>query len=171
MSLETIELIKNNKIAIIRLNRPKLLNAVNEQLVWDFQDATNDVKDDNDIKVVILTGSGRGFSAGADLSERKASWKGSEDALIRGYKPFFENIINMPQPVIGSIAGPAAGIGAAIAMSCDLRIMSDDSYIMSVFSNIALVPDGGLSWYLPKYMGYSKAYESVSYTHLRAHET
>ena len=159
MSLETIELIKNNKIAIIRLNRPKLLNAVNEQLVWDFQDATNDVKDDNDIKVVILTGSGRGFSAGADLSERKASWKGSEDALIRGYKPFFENIINMPQPVIGSIAGPAAGIGAAIAMSCDLRIMSDDSYIMSVFSNIALVPDGGLSWYLPKYMGYSKAYE------------
>jgi len=159
MTLQTIELIKNNKIAIIRLNRPKLLNAVNEQLVWDFQEATHDVKNDNDIKVVILTGAGRGFSAGADLSERKASWKGSEDALIRGYKPFFENIINMPQPVIGSIAGPAAGIGAAIAMSCDLRVMSEDSYILSVFSNIALVPDGGLSWYLPKYMGYSKAYE------------
>ena len=65
----------------------------------------------------------------------------------------------MPKPVIGSISGPAAGIGAAIAMSCDLRVMSEDSYILSVFSNIALVPDGGLSWYLPKYMGYSKAYE------------
>ena len=65
----------------------------------------------------------------------------------------------MPKPVIGSIAGPAAGICAAIAMSCDLRVMSEDSYILSVFSNIALVPDGGLSWYLPKFMGFSKAYE------------
>ena len=159
MKLDTIELNKKNNIAIIKLNRPKLLNGVNEQLVWDFQKATEDVKDDIDIKLVILTDSGRGFSAGADLSERKASWEGSKDALIRGYKPFFENIINMPKPVIGSIAGPAAGIGAAIAMSCDLRVMSEDSYILSVFSNIALVPDGGLSWYLPKYMGFSKAYE------------
>ena len=159
MNLETIELTKKNKIAVIKLNRPKLLNAVNEQLVWDLQKATEDVKNDDDIRVVILVGSGRGFSAGAYLSERKASWKGSKDALIRGYKPFFENIINMPKPVIGAISGPAAGIGAAIAMSCDLRVMSEDSYILSVFSNIALVPDGGLSWYLPKYMGYSKAYE------------
>ena len=65
----------------------------------------------------------------------------------------------MPKPVIASIQGPAAGIGAAFAMSCDLRIMTDDAYILSVFSNIALVPDGGLSWLLPKYLGYGKAYE------------
>ena len=159
MSLQTIELTKKDKVAIIKLNRPELLNAVNEQLVWDFQKATEDVKNDDSVRVVIVTGSGRGFSAGADLSEKKASWKGSKDALLRGYKPFFENIINMPKPVIGSISGPAAGIGAAIAMSCDLRVMSDDSYILSVFSNIALVPDGGLSWYLPKFMGFAKAYE------------
>ena len=158
MNLETIELDKKGKVAIITLNRPKLLNAVNEQLVWDFQKATEDVKNDDDIRVVILKGSEEVF-AGADLSERGASWKGSKDALIRGYKPFFKNIIDMPKPVIGSIAGPAAGIGAAIAMSCDLRVMSEDSYILSVFSNIALVPDGGLSWYLPKFMGFSKAYE------------
>ena len=159
MSLQTIEITKKDKVAVIRLNRPELLNAVNEQLVWDFQKATEDVKKDDSVRVVIITGSGRGFSAGADLSEKKASWKGSKDALLRGYKPFFENIINMPKPVIASISGPAAGIGAAIAMSCDLRVMSDDSYILSVFSNIALVPDGGLSWYLPKFMGFAKAYE------------
>ena len=171
MNLETIELDKKGKVATIKLNRPKLLNAVNEQLVWDFQEATEDVKNDDDIRVVILTGSGRGFSAGADLSERSASWKGSKDALIRGYKPFFKNIIEMPKPVIGSIAGPAAGIGAAIAMSCDLRVMSDDSYILSVFSNIALVPDGGLSWYLPKYMGFSKAYEhAIEAKKISAHD-
>ena len=159
MSLQTIEITKKEKVAVIKLNRPELLNAVNEQLVWDFQKATEDVKKDDSVRVVIITGSGRGFSAGADLSEKKASWKGSKDALLRGYKPFFENIINMPKPVIASISGPAAGIGAAIAMSCDLRVMSDDSYILSVFSNIALVPDGGLSWYLPKFMGFAKAYE------------
>jgi 2-(1,2-epoxy-1,2-dihydrophenyl)acetyl-CoA isomerase len=159
MSLQTIEITKKDKVAVIKLNRPELLNAVNEQLVWDFQKATEDVKKDDSVRVVIITGSGRGFSAGADLSEKKASWKGSKDALLRGYKPFFENIINMPKPVIASISGPAAGIGAAIAMSCDLRVMSDDSYILSVFSNIALVPDGGLSWYLPKFMGFAKAYE------------
>jgi 2-(1,2-epoxy-1,2-dihydrophenyl)acetyl-CoA isomerase len=159
MSLQTIEITKKDKVAVIKLNRPELLNAVNEQLVWDFQKATEEVKKDDSVRVVIITGSGRGFSAGADLSEKKASWKGSKDALLRGYKPFFENIINMPKPVIASISGPAAGIGAAIAMSCDLRVMSDDSYILSVFSNIALVPDGGLSWYLPKFMGFAKAYE------------
>ena len=159
MSLQTIEITKKDKVAVIKLTRPELLNDVNEQLVWDFQKATEDVKKDDSVRVVIITGSGRGFSAGADLSEKKASWKGSKDALLRGYKPFFENIINMPKPVIASISGPAAGIGAAIAMSCDLRVMSDDSYILSVFSNIALVPDGGLSWYLPKFMGFAKAYE------------
>ena len=63
MNLETIELDKKGKVATIKLNRPKLLNAVNEQLVWDFQEATEDVKNDDDIRVVILTGSGRGFSA------------------------------------------------------------------------------------------------------------
>ena len=159
MSFETIELAKEDNVAFLKLNRPNVLNAVNEQLVWDLQKSTEDVKNDKSVRVLVISGAGRGFCAGADLNERKTTWKGSKDALIRGYKPFFENIISMPKPVVGSIAGPAAGIGAALAMSCDLRIMSDDSYIMSVFSNIALVPDGGLSWLLPKYMGYSKAYE------------
>ena len=159
MELETIEIIKNEKVSTIKLNRPDLLNAVNEQLVWDLQESTRAVMDDNDTKVVILTGAGIGFAARADLSERKASWSGSKDALMRGYKPSFENIINMPKPVIASIPGPAAGIGAAFAMSCDLRVMSEDAYLLSVFSNIALVPDGGLSWFLPKFMGYAKAYE------------
>ena len=159
MIFDTLELIKENKVATIKLNRPELLNAVNEQLIWDLQKATDDVRDDQDIKVVIITGAGRAFSAGADLGEGESSWESSKDALMRGYKPIFVNIASMPKPVIASISGPAAGIGAAIAMSCDLRVMADNGYILSVFSNIALVPDGGLSWLLPKFMGYAKAYE------------
>jgi 2-(1,2-epoxy-1,2-dihydrophenyl)acetyl-CoA isomerase len=159
MDFKTVKINKENKVASIEINRPDVLNAFNSQLIWDLQEATKLVKDDDNIRVVVLSGSGRAFSSGADLSEADANWDGSKDALLRGFKPSFENIISMPKPVIASIQGPAAGIGAAFAMACDLRVMSDDAYILSVFSNIALIPDGGLSWHLPKYLGYSKAYE------------
>jgi 2-(1,2-epoxy-1,2-dihydrophenyl)acetyl-CoA isomerase len=159
MDFKTVKINKENKVASIEINRPDVLNAFNSQLIWDLQEATKLVKDDDNIRVVVLSGSGRAFSSGADLSEADANWDGSKDALSRGFKPSFENIISMPKPVIASIQGPAAGIGAAFAMACDLRVMSDDAYILSVFSNIALIPDGGLSWLLPKYLGYSKAYE------------
>jgi len=159
MSYETISLDIENKVATITINRPKMMNAFNEQLVWDMGDATEKVKNDSQIRVLVITGEGRGFSAGADLTERDASWSDTKDALLRGYYPFLKNIIEMPKPVIGSINGAAAGIGAALAMACDLRIMAKDSYIMSVFSNIALVPDGGLSFLLTRAVGYTRALE------------
>ena len=159
MDFETIEFKKENRIGIITLNRPKVLNAFNEQLVWDLQEATHNLREDNSIRVVVITGAGKGFTAGADLTESTSTWTSTKDSLNRGFLPTFKNIIEMPKPVIGSINGPAAGIGAAIAMACDLRIMSEDAYILSVFSNIAIVPDGGLSWLLTRYMGYTKAFE------------
>lgn len=159
MEYKTLELKTENSISIIKITRSDKLNAVNEDLIWDLQNALAEIQDNSNTKVVILTGEGKGFCAGADLSERNASWESTKDALLRGYKPIFEKIVNLRPPVIASIRGPAAGIGAALALSCDLRVMTKNSYIMSVFSNIALVPDGGLSWTLPKYLGYSKAYE------------
>ena len=159
MSYETLSLDVENRVATITINRPKMMNAFNEQLVWDMGDATEKVKNDSQIRVLVITGEGRGFSAGADLTERDASWSDTKDALLRGYYPFLKNIIEMPKPVIGSINGAAAGIGAALAMACDLRIMAKDSYIMSVFSNIALVPDGGLSFLLTRAVGYARALE------------
>ena len=159
MSYETISLEIENKVATITINRPKMMNAFNEQLIWDMGDATELIKNDPQIRVLVITGEGRGFSAGADLTERDASWEDTKDALLRGYHPFLKNIIDMPKPVIGSINGAAAGIGAALAMACDLRIMAKDAYIMSVFSNIALVPDGGLSFLLTRAIGYARALE------------
>ena len=159
MSYETISLDVENHVATITINRPKMMNAFNEQLIWDMGTATELVKNDAQIRVLVITGEGRGFSAGADLTEREASWTNTKDALLRGYHPFFKNIIEMPKPVIGSINGAAAGIGASLAMACDLRIMAKEAYIMSVFSNIALVPDGGLSFLLTRAIGYSRALE------------
>jgi 2-(1,2-epoxy-1,2-dihydrophenyl)acetyl-CoA isomerase len=159
MDFKTVKINKKNKVASIEINRPNVLNAFNTELTLELQQATQIVKDDDDVRVVILSGAGRAFSSGADLAERESNWDNAKDGLLNGYKPSFDNIISMPKPVIASIQGPAAGIGAAFAMSCDLRIMSEDAYILSVFSNIALVPDGGLSWLLPKYLGYGKAYE------------
>ena len=159
MSYETISLEIENKVATITINRPKMMNAFNEQLIWDMGAATDLVKNDDQIRALVITGAGRGSSAGADLTERDTSWKDTKDALVRGYSPFLKNIIEMPKPVIGSINGAAAGIGAALAMACDLRIMAKDAYIMSVFSNIALVPDGGLSFLLTRAIGYARAFE------------
>ena len=159
MSYETLSLDVENRVATITINRSKMMNAFNEQLIWDMGDATEKVKNDSQIRVLVITGEGRGFSAGADLTERDASWSDTKDALLRGYYPFLKNIIEMPKPVIGSINGPAAGIGAALAMACDLRIMAKDSYIMSVFNNIPLVPDGGLSFLLTRAIGYARALE------------
>ena len=159
MSYETLSLDIENRVATITINRPKMMNAFNEQLIWDMGDATEQVKNDSQVRVLVITGEGRGFSAGADLTEREASWSDTKDALLRGYHPFLMNIIEMPKPVIGSINGAAAGIGAALAMACDLRIMAKDAYIMSVFSNIALVPDGGLSFLLTRAIGYARALE------------
>ena len=162
MNTETLQINIESPIATVTLNRPNVLNAFNEQLVLDLQQAFKNLNEDESIRVIILTGSGKGFSAGADLTEREASWDSdcrSKDALLRGYMPIFNNIVEMPKIVIAAINGPAAGIGAALAMACDLRVMTKSSYILSVFSNIALVPDGGLNWLLTRFLGYAKALE------------
>ena len=159
MEFDSLKLSIDKKVATIAFSRPEVMNAFNTQQIIDLKEATEIVKNDSGIRVLVLTGEGKGFTSGADLSENDASWKDTKDALMRGYLPSINNIISMPKIVIGSINGPAAGIGAAYAMACDLRIMSEEAFILSVFSNIALVPDGGLSWLLARNIGYSKALE------------
>ena len=93
MNLETIELTKQNKIAVIKLNRPKLLNAVNEQLVWDLQKATEDVKNDDDIRVVILVGSGRGFQQAQTLAKEKLAGKVQKMLLSEATNHFLKILL------------------------------------------------------------------------------
>ena len=162
MNTEALKINIQSPTATVTLNRPDVLNAFNEKLVLDLQQVLRNLKEDESVRIIILTGSGKGFSAGADLTEREAGWDPScpsKDALLRGFMPIFNDIVQMPKIVIAAINGPAAGIGAALAMACDLRVMTKSSYILSVFSNIALVPDGGLNWLLTRFLGYAKALE------------
>ena len=85
--------------------------------------------------------------------------KAVEKGLLEGYKPVFMNIINMPKPVISVVNGPAAGIGYSFAMACDLTLMSEEAYLLSAFSNIGVVPDGGANWLLTNTVGYKLAYQ------------
>ena len=159
LSIETI-----NKICMLKFNRPEKLNAFDSKMVIETQEALNRISNDEQIKVLVITGQGKGFSAGADLSDSNGMDDHSNDrlvyeGLVNGYKPSLLQIMNMPKPVIGAINGPAAGIGSAFALACDLVVMSENAYIKQAFVNIALIPDGGLNWLLTRTVGYRLAYQ------------
>ncbi len=145
-------------VCLITLNRPDKLNAFNRQMRLDLMDATQRASVDASIRAVVITGAGRGFSAGADISVVNDKYN-VEDILNIEYGGFLSAIATMPKPVIAAINGPAAGIGMTLALTCDLRVMGEGAYLMSAFANIGLVPDGGLSLLLTQQIGYAKAYQ------------
>jgi 2-(1,2-epoxy-1,2-dihydrophenyl)acetyl-CoA isomerase len=115
---------------------------------------------DPTVRAVVLTGEGRGFSAGADLKE--AGLGGDvTDILMKEYKPGLDAIANSTKPYIAAINGPCAGIGGAYALTCDLAVMEEDSYIYMAFAAIGLIPDGGNHWHLVQSLGYKRAYAAI----------
>lgn len=148
-------------IAWIRLNRPQALNAVNTDLRDALLAALKKAERDPDVKVALLGAAGRAFCAGADLTEDKPEDHTVEEELLEGYRPVLEKIRGMPQPVIGVAPGVAAGVGAAILMSCDLIMMAEQARLYMAFSHIGLVPDGGATWLLYQHLGYQRAFELI----------
>lgn len=145
-------------VALITLDRPQSLNAFNTAMRADMVAATTRASADGNVRAVVITGEGRGFSAGADVTDVGGGTT-IEDILNTEYGAFLSVICTCEKPVIAAINGPAAGIGMSLALSCDLRVMASDAYMMSAFANIGLVPDGGLSWLLTQEVGYARAYQ------------
>lgn len=143
--------------AVITLNRPDSLNAFTSELRKDLLAALQRADDDNLVRVVILTGEGRSFSAGADLKDGIS--RSVTDMLLHEYRPVQEKIAAMPKPVIAAVPGSAAGIGLSVALQCDLLIMADNAFMLSPFTTISLVPDGGLNWLLVRQLGYRRAFQ------------
>lgn len=159
---ENVTVERDGAIAVVSFNRPKTLNAIEAGIRADILAAINEVNADDSIRVVILTGTGRAFCAGADLSERQPEGFSVEAQLNNEYKPALMAITQASKPWISAVNGAAAGIGSAFAMNCDLTVMADDAYLFQAFAAISLVPDGGATWHLTRTLGKKKAYELIA---------
>jgi 2-(1,2-epoxy-1,2-dihydrophenyl)acetyl-CoA isomerase len=148
----------------IRLNRPEKMNAIGMLTRGQLGEAIKQAERDDAIRVVVLTGSGRAFCSGADVTEMlgDGGMRTPEDVgnvLRNEYMPMLVRLRTMPKPVICAMNGPAVGIGASYALACDIRIATPEAYLMEAFVNIGLAPDGGVSWLLPRLAGTAVAYE------------
>ena len=160
---ETVLVERHDSVAVVSLNRPDKLNSFDSGLRRELLLAVREVNEDDSVRVVILTGAGRAFSAGADLAdmpEDKSNFR-VEDQLNGEYKPALMEIHEAPKPWISAINGACAGIGSAFGMVCDLTVMADDAYIYQAFAAISLVPDGGATWHLVRTLGRKRAYEVI----------
>jgi 2-(1,2-epoxy-1,2-dihydrophenyl)acetyl-CoA isomerase len=163
---ETVNLHRRGGAAKIELNRPQTLNAWNRQFGFDLLEAVRAVADDDEVRAVLVTGAGRGFSSGADLKEMGSSDDRTPDGkpdvrktLVERYHPIIAGIRRMPKPVVAAVNGPAVGIGCSLALACDLIVARPSAYFLLAFVNIGLVPDGGSSVFLPARAGHARAFE------------
>ncbi|MBL4826253.1 MAG: enoyl-CoA hydratase/isomerase family protein [Spongiibacteraceae bacterium] len=157
----------DKQVAVITLNRPSVRNSLNSQLRLELAQAIKQANTDNDVRVVIIAGAGKGFCAGADLGEKKPGSDGDgfvTELLRNEYNPIIKGIIYADKPFISLVNGAAAGIGAAIAMACDLMMMADDAFLYSAFGAISLIPDGGSHKFLLSALGAKKAYEMIAFS-------
>ena len=153
---ETVRYAKDGMVGIVTIYRPDAMNSFNTELRRELAAALKDAAEDAGIRAVVLTSEGRTFSAGADLKEINED---IESVLQDEYRPCFEQIIGMEKPVIAAVGGSAAGIGMSLALACDLLVMGESAFLLSPFTTISLVPDGGLNWNLVKQLGYRRAFQ------------
>lgn len=149
-------------VALIVLNRPKSMNASSRSLRSGMLDAMAKAEADDNIRVVVITGEGRGFSAGADLTEPHSDYRENvTEHILLDHKPVIDAISSSTKCYIAALNGATAGISVGYALSCDLIMMAESAYIYSPFAAISLIPDGGVSWYLLKALGYQRAYQMI----------
>ncbi|HET7338344.1 MAG TPA: enoyl-CoA hydratase-related protein [Candidatus Dormibacteraeota bacterium] len=161
-----VKLETEGAVAWIRLNRPEKLNAIGAVMRKQLSDAVKQAERDDAVRVLVLTGSGRAFSAGGDIAEMdQGMGTRSPDELGRvlrdEYGAMFIRLRTMSKPVIAALNGPAFGIGASLAIACDMRIGTPESSLTEAFINIGLVMEGGASFLLPRLAGLGVAYEML----------
>jgi 2-(1,2-epoxy-1,2-dihydrophenyl)acetyl-CoA isomerase len=149
-----------NGVATITLNRPEVYNALNDEITFELQDAFKAVAKDETVRVVVLTGEGKAFCSGQDLKSSSTQQnKSFLDSLHKRYNPIIRAMRSLPKPIVCRLNGVAAGAGCSIALACDVIVASEEATLIEVFINIGLVPDSGSSYFLPRLVGMSKAFE------------
>lgn len=150
---------ERGRIAVVTLNRPDALNTFTQQMRIGIIDAFTRCATADHIRAVVLTGAGRGFSAGADLNGLPPAGPEVERMLEQEFGPGVLAIAELPKPVIAAVNGFASGIGAAYALASDMVVMGEKTFIQLPFAKIGLVPDGGLTWQFAAQVGRRRAFE------------
>jgi 2-(1,2-epoxy-1,2-dihydrophenyl)acetyl-CoA isomerase len=150
---------KVNGVGKITLNRPKAFNSFNREMAFEVQNALDDCANDETIRAIYLTGSGKAFCAGQDLKEvtNPELNPGFKKILEEHYNPIITRLRNIEKPIVAAVNGVAAGAGANIALACDIVVAHEKVKFIQAFSAIGLVPDSGGTFFLPRLVGFQKA--------------
>jgi 2-(1,2-epoxy-1,2-dihydrophenyl)acetyl-CoA isomerase len=161
MNYENILFAIDGGIARLTLNRPDRLNSFNDAMHAEVRGALGRVREEASVRVLLLTGAGRGFCAGQDLGDRAvAPGEAPVDlgaSIERNYKPLILGLRALPLPVVCAVNGVAAGAGANIALACDIVIAAKSASFIQAFAKIGLIPDSGGTWFLPRLVGNARA--------------
>ena len=163
VSSSVLDVSRDGGVLTLTLNRPERLNSLNTSLLSALLTALSVARDDDEVRAVVLTGAGRGFCAGADLTD--SSLRGTDPGpTIRAhlqtfYTPLILGLRSLEKPVVAAVNGVAAGAGMSLALACDLRIAAESAYFLQAFVRIGLVPDAGSTYFLPRLVGMGKAME------------
>ncbi|MEO6353765.1 MAG: 2-(1,2-epoxy-1,2-dihydrophenyl)acetyl-CoA isomerase PaaG, partial [Burkholderiaceae bacterium] len=163
MTFENICFEVQGSIARLTLNRPHKMNSFNAAMHAELRVALDLVQEDKAIRVLVLTGTGRGFCAGQDLSDKQVQLVPGKappdmgDVVENNYKPLILRLQNLRVPTIAAVNGMAAGAGASLALACDLVIACKSASFLQAFSKVGLIPDTGGTWFLPQRVGMARA--------------
>ncbi|MGH2349529.1 MAG: enoyl-CoA hydratase-related protein [bacterium] len=157
---DTILLERREGVFTITLSRPDVLNAFNDQMSAEMQEALREAERDPAARCLVITGAGRGFCSGQDLRDRAGNTAFSfVDSLRRRYNPIIAKLRSIEKPVLAAVNGVAAGAGCSLALACDLRLASAKASFIEVFARVGLVPDSGSTFFLPRLVGLGRAFE------------
>ncbi len=161
MSYESIQFTIAKDIATLTLNRPDRLNSFTQAMHREVRDALDQVQADKSVRVLLLTGAGRGFCAGQDLNDRAvepgAPGVDLGESVEKYYAPLVTTLRTLPMPVICAVNGVAAGAGANLALACDIVLAAKSASFIEAFSKLGLIPDTGGTWALPRLIGPARA--------------
>lgn len=170
MAYEVVTLERHGHVGVVTMNRPDVLNALNRQLQEETRAACAEIEADDDLRVMIITGTGRGFSAGADLSGARPAAGAPADVPSQAQRLDTLSWVGkqavafyrMTKPTIAAMNGVAAGAGMSLALACDLRVGTPLTRMKTTFAERSLSPDSGMSWFLPRVIGYSRAIDLIA---------
>lgn len=161
---DTLMIEQAEGVLTVTLNRPDVLNALNEHMLHELQETLRHAAQDTAVRCMLVTGAGRGFCSGQDLRDRAgAAGFSFRESLRDRYNPVIAQLRTIEKPVIAAVNGVAAGAGCSLALAADMRIASDRASFIEVFARVGLVPDSGSTYFLPRLVGLGKTFE-LAYT-------